>query len=298
MFTTAEAALKSSLKALGKDFYIQYLRHALFFRWQETVGETIAKNVLPSRIDRKTLFVYINSAPWKTEFQFRKAEIIKKLNAAAECQLIDEILLSREPRISAPKKQSVDSDELTPNEIIANDMPNIQLTDGELDEVRKQIPAEYDEKLQAMILQTSISRWRLRKCREKHGWHKCAKCELLVPPNESLCIDCERKELEEFRRQIGLIIREAPWLQFAEIYREMQAKMPHMIGRCLPETVAGIRSSLVQALAGSLKLSDRRQIKRLVMIYRQLPPDQLNDEIIRRTMRRLRFDLPLYADDF
>ena len=296
MFTTAEQTLKVALKSLGKEFYVGYLRHALFFRWQSTVGETIAKNVQPARIDYKTLFVYINNSSWKTEFQFQKSGIIKKLNEAAECRLIEEILLSRETRIAAPRNR-IEPLEPTPDEIIARELSNITLTDAELGEIEAGLTVE-DEQLRAMILKTAINRRRLKKCREKHGWHACAKCEMLVPPDEVLCNDCERKEREEFRRQLGQIIRDAPWLKFADVYSEMQSKMPHMIGQCYPETVAGVRSSLVQELARRTGVNNPNQVKRLVMLYRQLPPDQLSDEIIRKTMRRLRFDLPTQFDDF
>ena len=296
MFTTAEETLKSALKALGKDFYVEYLRHALFFRWQSLVGETLAKKVQPTRIEHGTLFVCIESAAWRSEFQFRKADIIKKLNAAAECRLIDEIQLSREARIAAPISSSAESNAPTPVEIVANDLPNITLTDEETAVIKAGIPAIENEQLRETMLKTAINRRRLQKCREKHGWHACAKCGLTISPDEVLCDVCERAEREEFRRQIRQIIREVPWLSFAEVYREMEAKMPHMIGQCYPETVASERASLVQELTRSR--NNPNQLKRLVMVYRQLPPDQLSDEIIRKTMRRLRFDLPTQFDDF
>ncbi|MBR1580779.1 MAG: DUF721 domain-containing protein [Selenomonadaceae bacterium] len=299
MFSTAEQTLKSSLKALGKDFYINYLRHALFFNWRSIVGDGIADNIRPSRLERKTLFVAIDSAPWRTEFQFKKAGIVDKINDAAECKLIDEILIGQSFKAPAPPSNDTNEPErLTPDEIIANDLPNITLTDEELEEILNNSPSIEDDQLRTVMLETSKTRARLNKCRLKHGWHRCATCELLVPPEEILCDNCMLKELEQFRRAIADVIREVPWLTYAEIRREMENRMPHLVNQCYPETVLSIRSTVVQQLARSLDVRDQRQIKRLVMAYRQLPPDQLTDDVIKRTMRRLRFDLPTGGEDY
>ena len=296
MFSTAEQTLKSSLQALGNDFYIDYLRHALFFRWESIVGEKFAARISPLRLEHKTLFVAIDSAPWKMEFQFKKASLIKKINDDAECDLIDEIFLGQ--AFKKPEAPKVEQTRLSPNEIIARDLPDITLTDEEIKHIEETSPHIEDEQLRAVMLETSKTRARLKKCRLKNGWHQCAKCELLVPPEEIFCSVCLTEENERFRRTIAQVIRDVPWLTYAEIYREMENRMPHMVGQCYPETVSSIRSSVVQLLARSLDMRDQKQIKRLVMIYRQLPPDQLNDDIIKRTLRRLRFDLPMNADAY
>ena len=296
MFSSAEQTLKSSLKALGKDFYLNYLRHALFFNWRSLVGDTVADHVRPAKLEYKTLFVAIDSAPWKMEFQFKKSAVIKAINDDAECKLIDEILIGRAFKALTPP--SHDPDPLTPDEIIARDLPNVSLTDEELDEILSNSPAIENERLRTIMLDTSKARARLRKCRLKHGWKRCATCERLVPPGEVFCDDCLLKELERFRQTVAEVIREVPWLTYAQLHREMENRMPHMIKQLYPETVSSIRATAVQQLARSIDLRDKRQLKRLVMIYRQLPPDALNDDVIKRTMRQLRFDLPLTVDDF
>lgn len=294
MFATAEQTLKSSLKSLGKDFYLNYLRHALFFRWESIVGEKLSARIKPLRLEHKTLFVAIDSAAWKMEFQFQKAAVIKKINDDAECQLIDEILLGQ--ALQKPQPSKTETPRLSAEEIIRRDLPNITLTDEEIKAVEENSPEILDDQLRAIMLKTSKARARLRKCQLKNGWHKCAQCELLVPPEKVLCDMCWLKELELFRQTITKVILDVPWLTYAEIYCEMEKRMPHMIGQCYPETVSSIRSTVVQQLARSLDVKDQRQVKRLVMVYRQLPPDQINDDVIKKTMRRLRFDLPLNSD--
>lgn len=297
MFSSAEQTLKSSLKALGKDFYIKYLQHAVFFQWQSLVGEKLAEQIKPALIDHKTLYVRIDSAAWRSEFQFKKPTVLQKINAAAECNLLDDIQINN--RLEIPKPPKIDETRLqSPDEIVAQDLPNITLTDEEIAEVERNATPSSNEKLRAVMLDTSLARARLQKCRIKHGWHKCARCELLVPPADVLCYGCQRKEVELLRRTIGEIIRDVPWLTYAEIRNELSLKMPHMLGWCRPETVSSIRSSLVQNLARSIDTRDQMQVKQLVMIYRQVPPDQLSADAVRKTMRRLRFDLPGHVDDY
>ena len=298
MFSSAEQTLKSSIKALGKDFYIKYLQHAVFFRWRELVGEKIADRIQPALIDQKILFVHIDSAAWRSELQFQKPSILQKINDAAECTLLDDIRINNRLSLPKPPPKSDEPEQLTPEEIVSRDLPNITLTDEEIADVERNSPTIQNEKLRAVMLDTSLARARLEKCRLKHGWHNCARCKLLVPPNDVLCDACQRKEVELFRRTIGEIIKDVPWSTYAEIHAEMENRMPHMIGWCRPETVSSVRSSLVQNLARTIDTRDQTQVKRLVMIYRQVPPDQLSAEAIKKTMRRLRFDLPGHADDF
>ena len=291
MFATAEQTLKSALKSLGNEFCLNYLRHALFFRWEAIVGEKLAANIRPLRLDHKTLFVAVDSAPWKMEFQFKKASIIKMINDDAECDLIEDILIGQ--GIKKPEPPKVEPTPLSPDEIIERDLRDITLNDEEIKHIEETAPYIENEQLRAVMLETSKARARLKKCRLRNGWHQCAKCELLVPPDEVLCDNCQFKETELFRRTISEVIREVPWLTYAEIYREMENRMPHMIRQCYPETVSSIRSTAVQQLARSLDVRDQKQVKRLVMLYRQLSPDQINDDVIKQTLRRLRFDLPI-----
>ena len=298
MFSTAEQTLKSSIKSLGNDFYIKYLQHAVFFRWASIVGESIARHVKPALIENKILHVHIDDATWRSEFQFQKASVLEKINAAAEFRLIDDIRINNRLSIPTPPPNSDEPEQLTPDEIIVRDLPNITLDDDEINAIERDTPTSYSETLRAVMLDTSFARARLNKCRLKHGWHECARCELLVAPNEILCDMCQRREVEQFRRTIAEVIKDVPWSTYAEIYSEMKNRMPHMIGWCRPETVSSIRSSLVQNLARTIDMRDQTQVKRLVMIYRQVTPDQLSADAIRKTMRRLRFDLPMHADDF
>jgi len=48
--------------------------------WNEVVGETVAKNTLPERVEHGIIIVKVSSPTWRQELFFQKNEIIKKIN--------------------------------------------------------------------------------------------------------------------------------------------------------------------------------------------------------------------------
>ncbi|MEO0092230.1 MAG: DUF721 domain-containing protein [candidate division WOR-3 bacterium] len=48
--------------------------------WSQVVGEQIAKNTQPIKVEGKTLIVVVSNPIWRNELKFLKSKIIKKLN--------------------------------------------------------------------------------------------------------------------------------------------------------------------------------------------------------------------------
>jgi predicted nucleic acid-binding Zn ribbon protein len=59
--------------------------------WDDAVGDTIAKNAKPEAFKGRLLLVRVNSSPWMHHLQFLKKDIIKKVNAALEKDLVQDI---------------------------------------------------------------------------------------------------------------------------------------------------------------------------------------------------------------
>jgi predicted nucleic acid-binding Zn ribbon protein len=59
--------------------------------WGEIVGEQIARVSTPERIEHGTLFVSVNSAPWRTELSMRRLELLEHINRAVGRKIIKEI---------------------------------------------------------------------------------------------------------------------------------------------------------------------------------------------------------------
>ena len=60
--------------------------------------------------------------------------------------------------------------------------------------------------------------------------------------------------------------------------------------KCEPSDVNEIRAALVQQWASQIKFDEQKTLKagKLVMLYRSLPPEQLNEDVIRETLYLLR----------
>jgi predicted nucleic acid-binding Zn ribbon protein len=65
--------------------------------WQRMVGEIIAENTRPAGLKGKTLLVNVNSSPWLHQLHFIKEEIVGKINAALEDEVVGDILFKIGP---------------------------------------------------------------------------------------------------------------------------------------------------------------------------------------------------------
>ncbi len=61
-------------------------------RWNEIVGEQIARVTVPVRVEGETLVVHVTSSVWRNELVFLKRELIAKVNKAVQKDLIKDII--------------------------------------------------------------------------------------------------------------------------------------------------------------------------------------------------------------
>jgi predicted nucleic acid-binding Zn ribbon protein len=59
--------------------------------WREIVGEEIFKNVKAEKVKNGILYVKCKNPSWKQEVNFKKEEIIKKLNKFLKKEIIKDI---------------------------------------------------------------------------------------------------------------------------------------------------------------------------------------------------------------
>ena len=71
-------AIDSMLRKLGIDNAIAQ-NNALNI-WNEVVGEKVAKNTEPDRVEHGVIIIKVSSPTWRQELYFQKNEIIKKIN--------------------------------------------------------------------------------------------------------------------------------------------------------------------------------------------------------------------------
>lgn len=75
-----EGALRGWIKrrGLSADFQL----HALWYRWPELVGSTLARRSRPRKLYRKVLTVVVASSAWANELSFIKNQLVDGINEA------------------------------------------------------------------------------------------------------------------------------------------------------------------------------------------------------------------------
>ena len=281
--------MKKSLKALGDDFYIKFLRQSLIANWKEIIGENYAKKIKPLRVEHKRLFVYSGDSSWKSTVYTYKTKIIKKINDYFDTDLIDEIIFGR----PSEKPKAISSTSAPVNEVdIVKAVRSIKLTKEEIEEIEKNCACIEDEALRETFLKTSISRAKSEKYRKSQGWHECPHCGVLCPPEQKICNKCKNLEYEIFEKTVIKILQEVPWVTYAEIRKEIEKTMPNMYGECTSEKIESLRGTLVQQMAQTLDKKNENRIKSLVMLFKGVKPEDLTDSLISKALYELRYDLP------
>ena len=67
---------------------------ALWTRWEEIVGEVLARHARPVRLRRGVLLVHVDDSLWMQELQFLKHDIRDRLNTALGRAAVRDIFLS------------------------------------------------------------------------------------------------------------------------------------------------------------------------------------------------------------
>ena len=167
---------------------------------------------------------------------------------------------------------------------VRKELRRVNLTDEEMEELRQDCGYVQNEELRKKIFSLSLKRKKLEKLRIEKNWHPCPICGILCPPEESCCQSCSLQEKRRKREQIRKLLAELPWLRYPEIKKSIP---------CTPEMVDSVREDMLQKLASKVHLEDVDSLDActIVMLYLHLPPQNLTEEIVRRTLYRLRNDL-------
>lgn len=275
--------LPKSIHALGPKVEKLYRRHFVLWHWSHIVGETIAAHVHPMGIEHGRLWLYSMDSSWRNEIQMMQTEILQKVNRyAGEC-LVHEMRFSR--KWEKPEFQGMKQDEDNNEETLKRYIIKENLTDDEMECMKRDCSSVEDEELAGRLYRLMISQKKLTKWKESQSWHPCSDCGTLCPREEERCNVCDRRHRAEVQRKVRHILQEIPWMRYGEIRKQVQESTPYMVN--------SLRASMVQEMAKTVNFGDFESMsaKRLVMLHRCLPPEQLTEDVMRRTLYYLRKDL-------
>ena len=270
----------------GRAFEKKFFAHWVLWHWEDIVGSYNARQAEPQGIRNEVLYLYCWNSVLRNELQMMQARIVDQVNQYAACPLIRGIAFSR--RWEQPESDGI-------GEIrIAH-----QQEEYDWGRQRKRIALSEKEQREAASLGGSVEdtdirekarilyarQLQMNRLRKERKWHPCADCGRLCPPEESCCTVCRSRRQEERAAAVRQVLRDIPWARCGEV-REY-------VPDCTPKLLNEQRAAMVQQLASEVDVRDTSSLKarNLVMLYRCLPPEQLTEEEMARTLYRLRFNL-------
>lgn len=277
----AAKILPRTIHDLGPAFEHRYDCNRVLCHWPDIVGPAIAHSVEAVRIIRETLWLYTYDASWRNQIAYMQAQIIEKVNQYACQMLVKELRFARAGSElkwlrRAPMDEGVDYAKL---------LPKVNLTDEEVAAIREQCAQIESEALRASCFRVSLKQAKREKLQRSLGYHKCQDCNTLCEPQAKRCPSCALKHRQAIRIAIRRYLGDIPWARYAEVKNE--------IPEATPETLASVRATYIRELSSEVLLSepDSMKAKVLTMAFRCVPPEQLSEELIRRTLWYLRKDL-------
>ena len=284
-----DRAFHEKIRAYGAAAYKKFLCNEVIKNWSRLVDESFAEKILPVTIEHGVLFVRAENSAIKDQLKFFKEEIIDAINEnfAKEEPLVKEIRIAKSFQVapSTPeKKSSAKVNKLT--------VENVTLTEEEIKRCEERAE-KFSEEFRPTILETLLSQAKKQKFRRANAWHKCAKCNALCPPEEILCEVCRIKERDAMTKKLFDIFCDAPWLNSQDAQKILLKQMPHMRTECSLDAIDSARTSLIQNLASRVRFGDEnsRDVLKLVMLQKRLPPEKITPAIIKRALNELQFNL-------
>src|SRR5438132_3862323 len=83
--------LSKLLKSHGLT--VRMMEHTLQQRWSAIVGEQVGRHSWPDSIRHRKLYLVAENSVWLQQLLFLKPELLAKINAASESELVVEIVL-------------------------------------------------------------------------------------------------------------------------------------------------------------------------------------------------------------
>jgi len=84
-------AINKLLKRTGLDKGVKQQR--VLMMWEEIVGEKVAENTKPLKIERGNLYIEVTNDSWRYNLNFYSGEIIKKLNEAMGSEIVKKLTM-------------------------------------------------------------------------------------------------------------------------------------------------------------------------------------------------------------
>ena len=262
---------------IGKEFS----NHMVLYYWPKIVGENLARQVVPVKVEYKKLIVKPSHPAWADQVRLLEPDIVKKVNA-----YLGEYVINGIGYTSFAPEATWDISEHQEEKKLGEELATVSLPHEEIAQITQECGQLENDTLMQKYTQLGIYIKKYHKYRSAKGWHKCLTedCSGMCQQQEKYCAICKRKNRLVREQQIRDYLLDMPWARYAEVFQHIQ---------CTPAEFNEQRVVLMQKLAATVDGADRNsfEVKVLVMLYFSLPPDQLTEEKIDKAMKKMRGDV-------
>ena len=281
-----DSILRKTLQHMGGNCEKKYYMHWILWHWPEIVGSFIAQNTKVQGIRKDTLYIYSDNSALRNELQMMMPQIVQSVNNFAGQKMISKVAFTKE--WSKADSEGIDEIRSAPEESeedLGKERRSIPLTPAEMQAAETLVAEAEDGDIAKAMADLYRKHLQMQKLKLNKNYRKCPVCGQLMEPERGLCVDCTSKKQAQIRASVRQVLRDMPWARYPEV--------KEYVPECTPKIVNEQRSAMVQQLAADVDVNDKTSMKArtLVMLYRCLPPDQLNDDNITRALYALRFDL-------
>ncbi len=266
--------LPKALRQLG--LMNRFNAESVTLNWRQIVGDEIAAHTRPSQVRRGVLNVAANNAVWAHHLSTLKEEIIDRINAFMGEKVVTEIKFQAGYFQKDQNENNIDNPEPP-----VPRWRDVRLEEGERQNIERITADLVDDQLKQKVRKILVKEYSLRKAKQQHNWKPCPKCGVLVPPEESLCSVCS---IEDHHGQIDALreyLIHAPWLSYEECNRYVT---------CLRTDFNTVKNELIDKSWREVEKddTDRMKIMTLAMLINGLQPHALTEELIAKTLDKVR----------
>ena len=281
-----DSIIKKTIHNMGKPAELRYYIHWVLWHWPDIVGEFIARNTEVQGIRKEVLYLYSDNAALRNELQMMMPQIVQQVNNFAGQKMISKVFFGKRwDKADTEGLEEIRLNRQEKEENIGAKRRRMPLTETEMQQAEQLAAQAGDAEIGAAAANVYRKYLQMQKLRLQDNWQKCPVCGRLMEPGAQLCIECSRREREQLTASIRQVLRDMPWARYKDV-REF-------VPKCTPKLLNEQRAAMVQKLSAEVEAGDTTSMKAktLVMLYRCLPPEQLNEDNITRTIYALRFDL-------
>lgn len=266
---------------LGSKFKQQIVLH----QWDKIVGRDIAAHARPVKLEYKRLFIRTTHPAWAEQLRYMEHSLKKKINAYVKDKVVQELVFT-----NIIKEEHVVADgelfKQKPKVDIGSELKKIHLAEQDLSDMHRRCQKVENQGLSVQLERLGQNARKMDIYHRSIGWHQCSQkgCMSLCPPEDRFCQVCRLKWSDARQQKIRKLLYDMPWACYNDITKEVE---------CTPEEYTQQRTILMQQIARRVPYGDMSSTDALilVMLYRSIPPEQINDKVIKKTLYRLRYDL-------